>query len=60
VIARIASRFPLNYTISYETACILNAGDANAHVAITIFFANRNPVGPYCVMVAARPATDTA
>jgi hypothetical protein len=31
----------LNYTISHETACILNAGDANAHVAITIFFANR-------------------
>jgi hypothetical protein len=54
VIARIASRFPSNYTISHETACILNAGDANAHVAITIFFANRNPVGPYCVMVAAR------
>jgi hypothetical protein len=25
----------------------LNAGDADAHVAITIFFADRNPVGPY-------------
>jgi len=32
----------------------LNAGDADAHIAITIFFANRNPVSPYCVMVAAR------
>jgi hypothetical protein len=32
----------------------LNAGDADAHVAITIFFADRNPVGPYRVMVAAR------
>jgi hypothetical protein len=40
--------------ISHETACILNAGDADAHVAITIFFADRNPVGPYRVMVAAR------
>ena len=31
----------------------MNAGDADAHVAITIFFADRNPVGPYRVMVAA-------
>ena len=32
----------------------MNAGGADAHVAITIFFADRNPVGPYRVMVAAR------
>ncbi len=31
--------------ISHETACILNAGDADAHVAITIFFSDRNPAG---------------
>jgi hypothetical protein len=37
-----------------ETACILNAGDRDAQVAITIFFANREPVGPYRVTVAAR------
>ena len=40
--------------ISHETACILNAADRDAHVAITIFFANREPVGPYRVTVAAR------
>jgi hypothetical protein len=40
--------------ISHETACILNAGDQDAHVAITIFFADREPVGPYRVTVAAR------
>ena len=40
--------------ISHETACILNANDRDAHVAITIFFANREPVGPYPVTVAAR------
>jgi hypothetical protein len=40
--------------MSHETACILNVGDADAHVVITIFFADRNPVGPYRVMVAAR------
>jgi hypothetical protein len=39
---------------SHETACILNTGDADAHVAITIFFANREPAGPYRVTVGAR------
>jgi Anabaena sensory rhodopsin transducer len=33
--------------ISHETACILNAGDGDALVALTIFFADRDPVGPY-------------
>jgi hypothetical protein len=40
--------------ISHETACILNAGDRDAHVAITIFFADRDPLGPYRVTVGAR------
>ena len=40
--------------ISHETACILNAGDRDAHVAITIFFADRDPLAPYRVTVAAR------
>ena len=39
---------------SHETACILNAGDRDAQVAITIFFANNEPVGPYRVTVPAR------
>jgi hypothetical protein len=33
--------------VSHETACILNAGDRPAHVRITVFFADREPVGPY-------------
>src|SRR5262249_10241464 len=37
---------------SHETACILNAGDRDAHVAITICFADREPVGPYRVTIA--------
>lgn len=37
---------------SHETACILNAGDREARVRITIFFADRDPVGPYCITVA--------
>jgi hypothetical protein len=39
---------------SHETACILNAGDRDAHVEITLYFADRDPVGPYRVTVAAR------
>jgi hypothetical protein len=40
--------------ISHETACILNATDRDAHVTITVFFADRDPIGPYRVTVAAR------
>ena len=32
----------------------MNSGDRDAHVAITIFFADRDPVGPYRVTVSAR------
>lgn len=32
---------------SHETVCLLNAGDSEAHVAITIYFADREPAGPY-------------
>ncbi len=39
--------------ISHEIGCILNAGDEPAHVRITLFFADREPVGPYRVTVAA-------
>src|ERR1700737_2941799 len=48
------SSFTDRALISHETACILNAGDRDAHVAITIFFTDREPVGPYRVTVAAR------
>lgn len=48
------SSFSDRALISHETACILNAGARDAHVAITIFFADRAPVGPYQVTVAAR------
>ena len=39
---------------SHETACLLNTGDADAHVEITLYFADREPVGPYRVTVPAR------
>jgi hypothetical protein len=40
--------------VSHETACILNCGERTAEVRITIFFSDREPVGPYLVTVAAR------
>lgn len=39
---------------SHETACILNAGERDAKVAITLYFADRDPVGPYNVLVPAK------
>jgi hypothetical protein len=48
------SAFSDRALVSHETACILNAGDRDAHVAITIFFADRDPVGPYLITVGAR------
>lgn len=39
---------------SHETACILNASDQPARVRITIFYADREPGGPYEVIVPAR------
>jgi hypothetical protein len=40
--------------VSHETACILNAGDKDANVALTVYFANREPVGPFRIVVPAR------
>jgi hypothetical protein len=40
--------------ISHETVCILNATDRDAQVKITIYYSDREPAGPYRVMVPAR------
>ena len=48
------SSFTDRALVSHETACILNAGDQDAHIAVTIFFADCEPVGPYRVTVGAR------
>jgi hypothetical protein len=39
---------------SHETACVLNAGDEDAHVEVTLYFTDREPVGPYRFTVPAR------
>lgn len=40
--------------VSHETACLLNTCDRDANVRITLYFADREPVGPYQVTVPAR------
>jgi hypothetical protein len=39
---------------SHETACLLNTSGEDAHVEITCYFVDREPVGPYRVTVPAR------
>ncbi len=39
---------------SHETACILNTGDAPANLRITVYFADREPAGPYRATVPPR------
>ncbi len=40
--------------VSHESACILNTGDATANIEITIYFEDREPVGPYRTIVPPR------
>lgn len=39
---------------SHETACLLNTTDQPAQVEITLYFTDREPVGPYRISVPAR------
>jgi len=39
---------------SHETACILNAGERDARVTLTVYFRDRDPARPYEVTVPAR------
>ena len=49
-----SSHGPEPEMLSHETACLLNASERDAHVQITIYFSDREPVGPYRVTVPAR------
>jgi hypothetical protein len=40
--------------LSHETVCLLNATDQDADVEITIYYKDREPVGPYRLKVPAR------
>jgi hypothetical protein len=39
---------------SHETVCVLNTANETAHVEITIYFSDREPVGPYRFSIPAR------
>lgn len=39
---------------SHETACVLNAGDREAHLAITVFFSDREPLPAFHAVVGPR------
>jgi len=48
------SHGPKPEMLSHETVCLLNAGDKDANVEITIYYSDREPVGPYKLTVPAR------
>jgi hypothetical protein len=48
------SSFSDRALVSHETACILNAGNDDANIVLSIFFADREPAGPYRITVPAR------
>ena len=48
------SNGPAHLFTSHETVCFLNTSDADAHVRLTIYFSDREPVGPYEIVVPAR------
>jgi len=39
---------------SHEAVCLLNAGERDAHVEVTVFFEEEEPAGPYRITVPAR------
>jgi hypothetical protein len=49
-----SSQGPGPQMTSHETVCLLNAGPSEARVELTVFFTDREPAGPYRVVVPAR------
>ena len=48
------SHGPSPQMTSHETVCLLNASDQEARVRITVFYSDREPVGPYHLVVPGR------
>jgi hypothetical protein len=49
-----ASSGPQPQMTSHETLCFLNTGSEDAHVELTLYFTDEEPVGPYRLTVPAR------
>lgn len=39
--------------VSHDAMCILNSGTQDAHIDVTVFFTDREPAGPYHIVVKA-------
>lgn len=39
---------------SHETVCILNTGEKDAHIELTVYFSDRDPAGAYQLTVPAK------
>jgi hypothetical protein len=48
------SHGPLPELLSHEAACIINVSDQDAQVEFWIFYSDREPCGPYKILVGAR------
>ena len=48
------SKGPSPEFTSHEAFCVLNATDEEAHIRLTVYFADREPVGPYRLKVEPR------
>ncbi len=48
------SNGPAPQMTSHEAACILNAGDEDAHVELMVYFEEKEPVGPYAWVIPAK------
>jgi hypothetical protein len=48
------SHGPAPQMTSHETACILNTNEEPVNIEITIYFADKDPVGPYHIRVEGR------
>lgn len=48
------SHAPGRDLLSHEAVCILNTSDQDANVEITIYYSDKEPIGPYRLKVPAR------
>ena len=46
-----ASHGPAQQMTSHETLCLLNVSNQEAHITLTVFYTDREPAGPYQIIV---------
>jgi len=49
-----SSHGPAPQMTSHETVCLLNVSNQDAHITLTVFYSDREPIGPYRITVPAR------